>query len=57
MALNVNCSNAITSQCLLILQKRSRPHSVSDYEEEIKIIKKSIMRIFIGVYINIIIIM
>ena len=28
---DVNCSNAITSHCLLILQKRSRPYSVSDY--------------------------
>ena len=28
---NVNCSSAITSHCLLNLQKRSRPHSVSDY--------------------------
>ena len=27
---DVNCSSAITSHCLLILQKRFRPHSVSD---------------------------
>ena len=27
---DVNCSSAITFHCLLILQKRSRPHSVSD---------------------------
>ena len=25
-----NCSSSITSHCLLILQQRSRPHSVSD---------------------------
>ena len=28
----VNCSRAITSKCVLTLQKRSRSHSVSDYD-------------------------
>ena len=28
-----NCSSAITSHCLLILQKRSRSHSVADYSD------------------------
>ena len=28
---DVNCSSTITSRCLLILQKRSRPPSVSDF--------------------------
>ena len=29
---DVNCSSAITSHRLLILHKRSRPHSVSDFK-------------------------
>ena len=28
---DINCLSAITSHCLLILQKRSKPHSVSEH--------------------------
>ena len=39
MCSDVNCSFAITSHCLLILiQKRSRPHSVSDYKSRVVVI-------------------